>query len=122
MTANICFVTDAAQGYAHVFALHSLCYGRSYRRFSNTGGAYKTEYLISKIGVELLYGKKLNDPILYLFKSVVVLIKYLLCGVDVDPVLCRDRPRELKAGIDICSGYRILGGAKGVFGKLVIFL
>ena len=122
VSAYISLVSHAAKRDAHVLALHRSCDRRGYRGLAHTGRAYEAEYLIFKLGIELLYREVFKNSVLDLLESVVVCVKYLLCRLDVKSVLGGYLPRYLKAGVKIGARYGSLGRAEGGFGEAVCFL
>ena len=109
MTAYVAFVTDAAEGNAHVFSLHSSCYRRAERGLSYSGRSYKAEYLVLQLGIQLLYREVFENALFYLSKSVVIRVEYLLCGFNVNSVVSFLVPRNVKAGLDVVAYYGSFG-------------
>lgn len=87
VSADISLVTDAAEGNAHVFSLQRARDRRSDGGFTGSGRSDKTEYLILKLRIQLLYRDEFKNSLLHPVKPVVILVKYLLCRGNVDPVL-----------------------------------
>ena len=103
MPADLRLVADAAERDADELASHCARNRRAERGLANTWGTHKTENRCTLLGGETAHGEIVEDALLDLLKTVVVMLKHRLRLCHIDVLLRRLVPREFGEGVEIVA-------------------
>ena len=121
VAADLGFIAHAAQAHAHIFAVHALGHRAGDRGFAHARRAHQTNDLSLHIGIELAHRQNFQNAVLHFFQAVMLTVQDLLCLGNVQLILCRLIPRQIKAGIQIGADHTGLGAVALHTGQAVGF-
>ena len=114
MAADVGLVTDAAQRQTGALTVHGTGHGQGHGGLAHAGRADKAEDLALGVRVQLADGDKLQNALLHLVQSVVVLVQNFTGLGHIRPVAGGLVPRQLQADIQIVADNGGLGAGVGL--------
>ena len=115
MSTQLGLVAHTPERHALKLAPQGACYRTTKRCLADSRRAHKTENGTLGIRPELDYGKKLENSLLNVFQTVVVLVKNPSRLVEIQLVFGRLSPRQLENVFEISANDVIVGRASGKF-------
>ena len=115
MTANFCFVTDAAQADPHKLAVHRAGDRAPKAGLADAGRSSQAEDLRDADTFDLVqqakfaHGQKVENAFLDVLQAVVIVVEDLLGDFDIEPVLALPGPGETGHGVQVGADHSRLG-------------
>ena len=103
MPSNFRLITNATKCHSHKLTVGRLGNRFTQRGLTHTRRAYKAKNGALKLAYSLLHREVLEDAVLNLFKSVVILIKNRLSSLDIVLYLAAFCPGEAHQPIDVAA-------------------
>ena len=113
MATNFRFVPNAAQGNSGKGSLQGPGDGSAQGCLSRSRRTHEAENRPLEIALQRKDGDVLDDPILHLFKAVMVLIENLARLADIQAVFAQPRPGQVGDPFEIGSNHSMLGRCGG---------
>ena len=122
VSANLCFIPHSAKTNTHITLVQRACDGACNGGLTGSGRSHQTENRAFAFRCQTADCKEFQHSVLHLFQTVMLVLEYLLCALQVQTVRVTLIPRESKQGLDIATGYRTFGGASRDTLKMLDFL
>jgi hypothetical protein len=117
MAPDLGFVAHATEGDALELAPQRPRDRPAERRLARAGGAHEAQDGTLQVALEREHRDVLDDPVLHLVQTVVILVEDLPGLVHVEPVLRRLRPRQLDHPLQVAADHSVLRRRRGHLGK-----
>ena len=117
MTTDLGLIPNTAQTDPGHVPVQGTGNGICNRGLTHAGRAHQTQDLGRHRGSHLTDSQRLQNPLLYLFKAVVILLQNFPCSLDVDTFFGAHIPGQLQYDIQVVPEHRTLGGAERLLGK-----
>ena len=101
VTSDFRLIACTAEGYSRKATTHCRCNALCNRCFTHAGRTYKAKGLTVAALGKGTNGKRLNNSLLNLFQSVVIMVKHLSCVCKIELVNRVFVPRQFKTGFKI---------------------
>ena len=122
VAADLGLVMYAAERDAHALAACRPGDRHGNARLARAGRADKTDQSALYLRRQLAHSQVFKDPLLDLFKPVMIVFKHFARLVDIDGLFALDAPRDLQAGVEITADDSRLGRTEGLLLQLGHFL
>ena len=109
VSANFRFVVQSAQRHAHILTIHGRGDALSKTGFAHSGRSVKANDGRFKVAAKLQHGQMLQDTVLHLFHSIVVVVQNLLGTLDAEVVFGVFVPRQAHHCLQISELYAVIG-------------
>ena len=122
MASDVRLVVDTTQGNANHLSIQTLGNGIGDGGLAHTGRAHQAENLGRHMGRQLPDGNGLQNSLLHLFQAEMVMLQNLGGCLDIQTLLGRLIPGQIKHSIQIAPEHGSLRRAKGLLSQLLQIL